>query len=207
MAGVIGTGRVTPPTALASLPSLPIEIAARHEIEPYRQCELDQLCGLLSAVNAIRLAVHSLAPLSKAGSRNLFECGVEYLQRKDGAAEALTSGMGTRCWHGIVRRLAREASNSTIAAEVEKPSFGPSPAIDELLAWVEASIATAKPVLIHLAGGLDHFTVVAGVTPTRLQLFDSCGHRFINRKSCLGPKSFYRIPPKALLRVAVSRRG
>ena len=205
MAGVIGTGRFTPAQPSASL-KYPVEIAARHAIEPYRQGELDQLCGLLSAVNAIRLAVHSRAPLSKAGSRDLFECGVEFLRRKDGAAEALVSGMGTRRWHGIVRRLARQASSATLTVELEQPAFDAKPTIDEIFTWIEASIEAGKPVLIHLAGGLDHFSIVAGVTPTRLQLFDSCGHRFIKRKSC-EPGSYYRIPTKALLRIAVSRRG
>lgn len=206
MAGVIGAGRFTPPTASASPPSLPVEIAARHEVEPNRQGELDQLCGLLSAVNAIRLALHSFAPLSKASCGDLFECGVEYLQGKDGAADALVSGMGTRRWHGIVRCLARQASSATLAVELEQPRFDAKPSIGEIFDWIEMSVATAKPVLIHLAGGIDHFTVVAGVTPTRFQLFDSCGHRFIKRKSC-EPGSYYRIPPKALLRIAVSRRG
>ena len=205
MAGVIGAGRFTPPTASASPPSLPVEIAARHAIESFRQGELDGLCSIYSAVNAIRLALHDLAPLSKACAKDLFERGVTYLDKRDGVAETLVAGTSIRRWHGIVRRLAGDASNAMVVVDVEQPDFDHRPAIDEILAWIEASIAAGKPVLVHLAEGIDHFTVVAGVTPSRLQLFDSCGHRFIRRQSCVGPNSYYRIPPKALLRIVVSR--
>lgn len=206
MARVTGVGRFTPPTASTSPPSLPVEIVARHAIEPYRQGELDGLCSIYSAINALRLALHSAAPLSKACAKDLFERGAMYLDRRGGVTETLAFGTSTRRWHGIVRRLARQASSAELAVELEQPSFDAKPSSDDILAWVEASIADGKPVLIQLAEGIDHFTVVAGVTPTRLQLFDSCGQRFIKRKSC-EPGSYCRIPPKALLRIAVSRRG
>ena len=207
MAGVTGAGRFTLPTASASPPSLPVEIAARHAIEPFRQGGLDGLCSIYSAVNAIRLARHDVAPLSKARAKDLFERGVTYLDKRDGVAETLVSGTSIRRWHGIVRRLAGDASNAVVVVDVEQPDFDHRPAIDETFAWIEASIAAGKPVLIHLAEGIDHFTCCAGVTATRLQLFDSCGHRFIKRKSCGTSGSYYRIPSKALLRIAVSRRG
>lgn len=208
MAGVIGAGRFTPPIASASPPSLPVEIAARHAIEPYRQGELDGLCSIYSAINALRLALHGVAPLSNSRAKELFEQGAVYLERKDGLSDTVASGTSTRRWHGIVRRLARHVSTATIAVELEQPGLGSKPTSDETIAWIEASIGQGKPVLIHLEGGsIDHFSIVAGLTLTRLQLFDSGPQRFLKRASCIGPKSYYRIPPKALLRIAVSRRG
>ncbi|WP_016746575.1 hypothetical protein [Rhizorhabdus wittichii] len=103
--------------------------------------------------------------------------------------------------------MAGQASSASVAVEVERPDFAAKPTTDEIFAWIELSIAAGKPVLIRLKKGVNHFTVVAGVTPTRLLLFDSCGHRFVKRASCEGSESFYRIPSKALLRIAVSRRG
>jgi hypothetical protein len=204
---VIGNGRVTPVRPKSPPPEPVVEITARHRIEPFQQGGLDLLCGLLSPLNSIRLALYGIAPLSKAGSRKLFEAAAELLHRKRGGPEALYAGIGTRRWHEIARCMAKQASNATIAVEVERPGFAVKPTTDEIFAWIELSIAAGKPVLIRLKKGLNHFTVVAGITPTRLLLFDSCGHRFVKRASCEGPENFYHLPRKALLRIAVSRRG
>jgi hypothetical protein len=104
--------------------------------------------------------------------------------------------------------MAEQASSATVTVDVQRPDFTTKPQVAEVLAWIEESIAAGAPVMIRLVGrGINHFTVVAATTPTRFWLFDSCGHRFIKRASCEGPDSYYRIPPKALLRIAVSRRG
>lgn len=206
--GVIGKRRITSAPQPASLHHPIVEIAARHEIEPFRQGGLDLLCGLLSPLNAVRLALHDVAPISNRRSRELFKAGAELLYTKRGGPEALYAGMGTRRSHQIARHMAKRASSATCTVDVQRPDFETKPQVADVLAWIEASIAAGAPVMLRLVGrGIDHFTVVAATTPTRFWLFDSCGHRFIKRASCEGPDSYYRIPPKALLRIAVSRRG
>lgn len=205
--GVAGHDRATPTSPSSSQLDSLIEIGARHEIAPLRQGELDLMCAVYSVVNAIRLALQDFEPLKLGRARQLFNAGVSLLEQKGSAAEALTSGVGTRRWHSIARRLVREVAKSNLGVELERPDFSKTPAIGEVIGWIEASVAERKPVLVRLAGGIKHFTVIAGVTCNRFELFDSCGHRFIKRASCGLSDSYYRIPPKALLRIAVSRRG
>lgn len=196
----------TKPTTIISRSE--VEIAARHAIEPFQQSDLTKLCGLFAPLNSIQLALHAHASLSKAGSRKLFEAGADFLHSKAGGTAALTSGMGTRRCHQIARCMAECASNSTIAVEVQRPEFDAEPTTDDVLAWVETSVAAGMPVLLRLKGStLDHFSVCAGITPTKMLLHDSAGLRFVKRRSVEGPDGLYRIPGRSLLRIAVRQRG
>lgn len=200
--GVIGRSRVTP---IATLPSRngPIEIGARHLIEPYRQ-DRDRLCGLWSSLNALRLVLYGHAPLTTTKARRLLKVGADYLDEKSVAGQAIWAGIDTRRWHGLIRKLAKHASDEVIV-DVERAEFLSKPTIEQIFDWITISIADGKPALIHLAQGMNHFSVVAGVTPTRLLLFDSTGMKFA-RKSSFGVKSgFYHLPHKALLRLSVRK--
>jgi hypothetical protein len=207
--GVSGKRRCTlapPSTPLRIVPT--VEIAARHEIDPFEQGDFAQLCGLLAPLNCIGLALHRAAPLSRANNRKLFEAGADLLHSKAGGTAALTSGMGTRRCHQIARCMAERVSNSTITVEVQRPEFDAEPTTEDILTWIEASVAAGMPVLLRLKGGtLDHFSVCAGITPTKVLLHDSAGLRFVKRRSVEGPDGLYRIPARSLLRIAVRQRG
>lgn len=206
MGRVIGPSRFTRRASLISTADPNIEIVARHEVDPFQQNDLARLCGLYAPLNAIRLALHSHAPLSTADSRRLFEAGVDLIARKAGGNEALTSGMGTRRCRQIARCMAEQASKSTIAVEVQRPEFDAEPTTDDIVAWIGTSVAAGMPVLLRLKGlALDHFTTVAGLTPNQILLHDSAGLRFVKRSSCEEPRSIYSIPAKSLLRVSVRR--
>jgi hypothetical protein len=195
------TPKSTSPTASPAI----IEIAARHCLEPYRQGELDALCGLYGPINALRLALANTSPLSKARCKTLLVEGAELLDRKMGFAAAAVSGIGTKRRLALVRQLAKLVSTSKFIVTVERPDREAWSSIDDVLDWITVSLAHGKPVLIALAGGVNHFTVVAGMTPTALQLFDSCGQQFI-RKSSLGLGGrYYRVPLNGLLRIAVEQ--
>jgi hypothetical protein len=202
-----GLRRITPTLPFASFDGS-IEVTGRHAIEPFGQGSFDKLCGLLAVINGIRLARHGYAPVSKAFARRLFETGTDFLDSKGCLSDSLVFGMGTGRWHALVRKLAKQASTDDLIVEVERAGFTAEPDIEDIFAWIDGSLAQGRPVLTRLnSRPVDHFTVIAGSTATRLELFDSCGRRFIKRASCQGPGSFYRIPPKALLRIAVSPRG
>ncbi|KRB80603.1 hypothetical protein ASE00_16275 [Sphingomonas sp. Root710] len=114
--------------------------------------------------------------------------------------------METRRWHALVRKLAKHASTDDFTIDVERAEFASKPTIDRVFDWIDASLAQRKPVLVHLDGTLNHFSVVAGLTTTRLELFDSAGHKFVMRSSCGMKRGFHIIRPKALLRLAVRPR-
>jgi hypothetical protein len=182
------------------------EIRARHEIEPFQQGGLDGLCGLYSAINVLRLALHDSEPLNKAAAKYLLALGANFLDRKHALSSSFADGMQVRRWHGLVRYLAKHAATDAFTIEIERPAFEGKPAITGVFDWIDASLAKNKPVLIHLDGALNHFSVVAASTPTTLQLFDSSGHRFVRRANCGIRTCYHQIPPKALLRLSVQRR-
>lgn len=204
--GVSGKRRVTPASSSTSLQTTAIEIAARHEIEPYQQSPLDALCGVHAAINSLRLVCYRHAPLTKAGAKRLWEAAADFLDSKGGAGEAMWAGMEVRRWHALVRKLAKHASTNDFTIDVERPDFASDTAASEVFDWIDISLAENKPVLVHLDGTLNHFSVIAGSTPTRLELFDSAGHKFVMRSSCGVKRGFHIIRPKALLRLAVRPR-
>lgn len=191
----------TPKTAVSSK----VEIVARHRLKPWRQGELDCLCGLYGILQGLRLAVADNAPLSKAQSTELFAAGVEFLHRKNGFHEAALAGLKARRRLALAIHLARVVSNTHCPVVVERPDYAAWGSIDDLFGWIEQSLSDGKPVMAALMGGLNHFTVIAGSSATRLELFDSDGLRFVRKSSCGLKSGRHRIPPKGLLRIAVKR--
>ena len=130
--------------------------------------------------------------------------GITFLQRKDGLQEAVTEGMYLRRRLALARHLAARASDADLRFVVERPAHDRWKSIEDVLAWMAESLAHHQPVLVPLMGGIDHFTVVAGITPRTLILFDSDGLSFVRKASCGLGKGFHKIPPNGLLSVAVS---
>jgi hypothetical protein len=182
-----------------------IEIAARHRLEPLRQSDVDGLCAILSALNAVRLALADHAPINKAKSKELFAAGVDYLHRKDGLRAAVISGVGTKRRLALTRHLAKQVSAINCQVVVECPNHSAWTSIQDPFDWIDGSLAAGKPVLASLVGSIDHYTVVAGSTPATLQLFDSSGHQFLRKSSCGLRCGYHQLPPQGLLRVAVGR--
>lgn len=204
MAGGRNQATRTPPAS--SLTSAPgkIELAARHKLKPYAQGSLDGLCTIYAIVNALRLALADQSPLSKSQCKDLFAAGAELLDRNTGFVIAATIGVRTKPRLALARHLAKLASTTDWIATVERPDHSTWRSIDDVLAWIAASLLDEAPVILTILGGLNHLTVVSGITPGTLQLFDG-GQRFI-RKTSLGFRAgFYRVPPNGLLRIAVQR--
>lgn len=201
-----GKTRITRQSPQPPPPQPIIAITARNTIEPHRQGNLDGLCGIYSTINGLRLALYDHIPLTKAAAKRLFEMGADFLDERDGAGEAMWAGMETRRWHALVRKLAKYVSTDSVVVDVERAEFTSKPTIEQVFEWIDASLAQGKPVLVHLDGTLKHFSVIAGSTPTRLELFDSAGHKFVMRTSCGVRTGFHIIRPKSLLRLAVRPR-
>lgn len=179
------------------------EIAARHRIKPLRQGELDFLCGLYAPINALRLALADCAPLSSKAYKALFAEGVRYLDRKDGLHQSLTWGMDLRRRYALACHLAERASDENISVSIERANYQNWRSIDDAFVWIEQSLAANQPVLVYFAEMPDHYTVIAGSTSTRLQLFDSAGTGFVYKASCDLRSGTRIIQPNGLLRLVV----
>ena len=183
------------------------EIAARHRLKPLRQGELDFLCGLYTPINAIRLALADCAPLARSDYKRLFAEGVRYLDRKRGLHQSLTWGMDLRRRYALACYLAGRISNADIHVSIERPAHKRWRSTNDAFAWIEQSLAANHPVLVYFAEEPDHYTVIAGSTPTRLQLFDSAGTSFVHKAGCDLRSGTHIIWPNGLLRVVVKPPG
>lgn len=182
--------------------------AIQHDVEPFRQGELDRLCGLYAIINGIRLALKAHdTGLTPKRSRTLFEVGSEFLTLKRGLQEALGHGMGLRRWHALARHLARAISDDVCTVTVETADVADWRGITDAWRWIDQSLGAKKPVLIPLLKGMDHYSVVMSATPLTLRLFDSVGVAFVRKASCGFTSAFHIVPPKGLLRIAVQRPG
>lgn len=74
-----------------------------------------------------------------------------------------------------------------------------------VLSRIRRQIRDGCPVLVGLAGALDHYTVLAGHTDSRIILFDSSGLRWVTT-SRIGlnedPEALHRIWPSGILFLA-----
>jgi len=201
-----GAYTVTRPSSRPFLKStVATEIAARRTMLPFCQGELSALCGAYAIINALRLALAEVDKLSDAECRSLFARGVEYLDRRGWLVEALIDGLDPCRRNALARHLAKLVSTTNFEVGFEKPDHR-GWSIAHVFDWIQESLAVGAPILVSLTGGLEHHTVVAGVTHNRLKLFDSSGHHFLRRTSCGVRTGHYRLPLSALLRVTVKRR-
>ena len=179
------------------------EIAARHEIKPFQQGELDWFCGLYSCLNALRIAAHAVRPISKSLSTKLYQAGIGYLDRKNAAGETATRGMESVRQRYLLGQLTRQLRGRGIEMTIERPALSDS-SIASAFDWIEASIAKGAPVLAYLDGSQDHYTVIAGIDDKHLHFFDSIGLRRIARVGCdTKPGRRYIIDPRHLVNVQV----
>lgn len=139
-------------------------------------------------------------------STQLFAAGIAYLDRKNGLRDALIDGVETGRRISLARHLAKFVSASNCQVTIERPDSAGWQSIERhVFPWIEQSLLAGKPVLITLTGGLEHHTVVCGMTSRTMKLFDSSGHRFIRKASCGLRSSFYQLPLNGLCRVALQR--
>lgn len=159
-------------------------IRSSDTIEPYRQGDLDELCGLYAIVNAIRLAEYPRRKLSRADSRLLFYRGLKFLERR-GYGDAPRVGIGTELWTKLARHLLRYARKIDAAHLLSRKSAVrvlPGE-IAAAVAFIEDEVAVGIPVAVELRRALNHYTVVSAYTDDRWTLFDSFGYRWLEKSS------------------------
>ena len=153
------------------------QTANNHKLEgllqlaPYAQGELDSLCGLYSIINAIRLVLYPVAPVSAAKSRSLFEAGIEFLRDTGSLDPALVNGINIRRWKLLAASLAEQASTAKWSIVVDTTKRRASSRA--IMRCIDNGIANGSAALIHLGRSRQHYSVIAGITPHSILLFDS----------------------------------
>lgn len=176
---------------------------------PFQQGNLDGLCGLYSAVNAICFVLAPHRPMNRAHAGVLFRKGISHLQDRGRLAEAVKHGMRPRWLRQLTQALAWCAQKLTgIKVAVEQPlQLAASPSRQALLDILDSALDRGAVVIVGLENTFSHYTVVCGRNEQRYYLFDSDRLSWIQRES-LGVLSTrttrrHQVHRKAILIVAI----
>lgn len=162
------------------------EVNRKRPLTPYRQGDLDGLCGLYAVVNAMRLSTKSqrvhrsiwrdifaelviLADLH-VGISHALTCGIDrtsLIAILEGATRALAERHGLQLF---VRRPLRRLSKLSLGDTLGE--------FNRLLSEPNAAL------LFSLAGAMDHWTVLHSLYRDRLVLWDSAGLHWISASNC-----------------------
>ncbi len=159
---------------------------------PYRQGDLDSLCGLYATVNALRVALAPTRALKRREAQELFVAGLAYLNRGATLHEFSAAGMSPATLHRLAKHLSVRASQVTgTKVSVARPPRRPwKRAV--LLRTIDDALGHGAPVIVGLEQSYDHYTVITGATAARYRLFDSGRLQWIARDSLGVPGSQHR---------------
>ena len=184
-------------------------LEAAERLIPLEQGKLDNLCGIYSILNAIRLASWPTLELHSHRSRRLFDHAIAALEAEGLLRRILQQGMHEPTWIWLCGELLRKAQRlggiklkrMPILSKVGKAD------IEAALALIGHHTGRGEPVLVTLLGGYNHCTVIVEKTDRQLKLFDSYGYRWIALGSCeLHHRGAQRRHQIARRSVAVIRR-
>jgi len=152
---------------------------------PFEQGDLDNLCGLYAAVNAICVTSAPVRLLSPSEAQRVLHAGVSYLQRRGWLADTLIAGMALHRQRAVMQHMGIVASGMTGFHMTVAPIL---PARSTLLAdaalnLIASRLAAGSAIIACFENTLWHYTVIAGMSASRLYLFDSAGLHWIERRS------------------------
>lgn len=152
---------------------------------PFEQGDLDNLCGLYAAVNSLCVTAAPFRPLSPSEAQHVLHAGVAYLQRRGWLADAIIHGMPLPRQRAVTHHMAIVASRMT-GFNITTAPILPARSmlhVHAALDLVESRLAAGSAVVACFENTLWHYTVIAGMSASRLYLFDSAGLHWIERRS------------------------
>lgn len=150
-------------------------------IEPFRQGQLDSLCGIYGIINSVRWGLRNNLPLTKHQSRLLYLRLVKYLEDRELLASAMDVGLCIPEISQLLHTTKEWLAERNILLKHSKP-FHKQKTITTLEFLNRVTKTINRPntsVLMATVGRLDHWTSVVGANKNRLLLFDSSGLRRI----------------------------
>lgn len=180
-----------------------ISLTAASHLVPFQQGEGSELCGLYSVLNGIQLALWPDRKLSQAQLKRLIRLGADSASL--GLLDVLGRGIDEEPWLELAREMLEAASDLT--GQRIRPHYflrGRARSRTETaLRAIQRQIAAQRPVIVMLWGGYNHATVISGVSPRRVELFDSIGFKWVKRSS-LGldhawSTKLHRIPKRSAM--------
>lgn len=152
---------------------------------PFEQGDLDNLCGLYAAVNAICVTSAPIRPLTPSEAQHVLHAGVSYLQRRGWLADALIDGMPLPWQRAVTQHMGIAASRMTGLSVTATPILPARSTVQvhAILDLIASRLVAGSAVIACFENTLWHYTVIGGMSASRLYLFDSAGLHWIERRS------------------------
>jgi len=152
---------------------------------PFAQGDLDNLCGLYAAINALCLVSAPVRPLNRREARHVLNAGMSYLQRRNWLSDAVLHGMNVQRQRAVTRHMAKAAGQiAGFKFSAVQPLPGKSKmATDAALSLIAQRVENGAAFIANLENTFWHYTVISGLSNSRIYLFDSDGLSWIERSS------------------------
>lgn len=155
---------------------------------PYRQGDLDGLCGLYAIINAFAAVMAPTAPLSRSEARLQFGSGIVWLEGRKQLRAVAIGGMEDELVFELAQHMAESLQKWLGRAVDVSPGTWRRKA---LLAIIDAALEEGHAVIAGLGHTHEHVSVIVRGTPSRYILNDSDELRWIARQS-IGTKHSQR---------------
>ena len=170
-------------------PPLPAPLLAKldnRRMQPFHQGDLDSLCGLYAAINALRLVLAPVRRVKRPEALNWFRTGLEFLGKTGNLQDIIGDGIGPPEWLELMEMLAVAAGAAAgcRVVVVQPLRYIARATRARMHGTIDDAIVCGQPVLITLSGVHDHYSVVSGFTPFSLRLFDSGHLQRLRRSDC-----------------------
>lgn len=150
---------------------------------PFRQGDLDGLCGLYAAINALQVVLAPHARMTGAQGRRLLAAGLVFLGRETQLQATCVFGMTAETLLRLIRHLAALAAKGrpyAIEVTLGEPARWSR---QDILRTIDTALERAAAVILLLGHTYEHYSVVVGASDTRYLLFDSYKWHWITRDS------------------------
>ncbi|MBS3652411.1 hypothetical protein KEU06_27865 [Pseudaminobacter sp. 19-2017] len=157
-----------------------------HQIQPFKQGQLDGLCGIYAIINAIRIALGAEEKrFRRSDWEELFYVLLCAVDEEIGAVKAVSYGLSAKSFRKAAK-VAVEHMRDEHEAAISITRLIPrhaKPTAPQVIQAIDATSA-GQAVIAGLSGKLDHWTICRRVSAKSLILFDSNSYLRIARPNC-----------------------
>ena len=161
------------------------KLSPSTDMSPFRQGDLDGLCGIYVIINCVRF----LCP--EANSKfldTLFRVILKRLEREvDKPLAVLWRGIEQPVLLGLAEcsiAYVRKKFGIKLRVKLPRRPLRKSKSVAKIWRGVGKSVSKERVAILSIQGFISHWTAVSAVTPKTMRLFDSSGQRVLRSSCC-----------------------
>ena len=161
-------------------------MGAGTRARPYLQGDLDGLCGIYAAVNALVVLAARQRSLPRSTCVALFRQGLAVVSANTSLADAVVDGIEPDLWFAVVQRLAKTAGDQLDLEFRAVRLFEGQARVTRrrMRRGIELALDASAVVLVSLSGAHDHYGLITAHTATRFVMSDSGQLRWLCKDAC-----------------------